>query len=218
MNAATNEFETTGGKIVRIRKAIEESRSGLDELKSRLKNEALEEMGTITAELAEVEQSLVRSRDRVERLRIRSPVRGLVKDLKTKTLGGVVAPGGAITEIVPVDRELEVEARISPIDVGHVKIGQAAKVKVTTFDFARFGNIEGTVRSISATTFEDPDGVVYYKAQVKLARNYVGEDPTANILLPGMVTEIDFNTGERTLLRYLLRPVYRSLDAALTER
>lgn len=217
-NAATSEFGTVVGKIRRAKQAIAQSKSKLVELKSRLSNEAVKEMGATKAELAEVELSLSRSKDRVRRLQIRSPARGIVKDLKTHTIGGVIAPGGVISDIVPVDMELVVEARFSPVDVGHLLPGHEAKIKITTFDFARFGMIDGTVENISATTFKDPDGNVYYKALVKLAKNYVGDDPTQNVLLPGMIAEIDVKTGERTLLRYLLRPVYRSLDAAFSER
>ncbi len=218
VNAATSEFETVVGKIRRAEQAIEESESKLVEMKSKLGNEAAKEMGATKAELAEVERSISRSLDRVRRLQIRSPARGIVKDLKTHTIGGVITPGGMISDIVPVDLELVVEARFSPIDVGHLKPGHQAKIKITTFDFARFGMIDGTVENISATTYKDPDGNVYYKALVKLAKSYVGDDPKQNILLPGMVAEIDVKTGERTLLRYLLRPVFWSLDSAFSER
>lgn len=218
LNVAKNEYETVLGKIQRAKQAVEESESKIIELKLKLSNEALMEMGTTKAELGEVQRSINRSRDRVKRLRITSPVRGIVKELRTHTVGGVIAPGGVISDIVPVDKELVVEARFSPVDVGHLTPGLKGKIKITTFDFARFGVIEGTVENISATTFKDSDGNVYYKAMVKLAKNYVGDDPKKNILLPGMVAEIDIKTGERTLLRYLLRPIYQSLDAAFSER
>lgn len=117
-----------------------------------------------------------------------------------------------------MDKELVVEARISPVDIGHITIGHKANVKVTTFDFARFGAIEGTVTKISASTFKDRENEVYYKAEIKLKDVYVGDEAGKNRILPGMVTEIDINTGQRTVLRYLLRPVFQSLDVALSER
>jgi HlyD family secretion protein/adhesin transport system membrane fusion protein len=113
---------------------------------------------------------------------------------------------------------LIVEGRISPIDVGHVKIGDEAKVKITTYDFARFGAIEGVVEKISPTTFKDQDGTVYYKSSIRLNKNHVGDKPGENLILPGMVAEVDILAGERTVLRYLLRPIYQSLDTAMTER
>lgn len=152
------------------------------------------------------------------RLEIVAPVRGIVQELAANTVGGVIAPGAPIAMVVPVEDELIVEARISPIDVGHVKIGDKATVKITTYDFARLGAIDGVVEKISPTTFKDQDGTVYYLATLRLAKNHVGEHPDGNLILPGMVAEVDIMAGERTILRYLLRPIYQSLDAAMTER
>ena len=121
-------------------------------------------------------------------------------------------------EVVPVDEDLILEARISPVDIGHISIGQKATVKITTFDFALFGSIDGEITKLSASTFKDRENEVYYKAEIRLAQNFVGDESAANRLLPGMVTEIDINTGERTVLRYLPRPVFQSLDVALSER
>ena len=103
---------------------------------------------------------------------------------------------------------------IDAADARYIKLGQKAAVKITTYDFARFGAVDGEVSKISATTFKDRQDEIYYKAEIKLAKNSVGDNP----VLPGMVTEIDIITGERTLLRYLLRPVFQSLDAAFSER
>jgi HlyD family secretion protein/adhesin transport system membrane fusion protein len=123
-----------------------------------------------------------------------------------------------MAKVVPIEDELIVEARISPIDVGHVKIGDEAKVKITTYDFARFGAIEGVVEKISPTTFKEQDGTVYYKTSIRLDKNHVGDTAGENLILPGMVAEVDILAGERTVLRYLLRPIYQSLDTAMTER
>jgi adhesin transport system membrane fusion protein len=215
---AVGELAELKGKIVSAETAIEEAGGKISQLKSQRRNEALEETGRVAAELAGVRETARRLQDRVERLDIHAPVRGIVKGLAANTVGGVIPPGGLVSEIVPMDEELIVEARISPVDIGHISVGHKATVKVTTFDFARFGSIPGTVRKISASTFKDREHEVYYKAEVKLDRNYVGDDPTQNRILPGMVTEIDVNTGTRTVLRYLLRPVFQSLDVALTER
>ena len=163
-------------------------------------------------------QTIARLRDRVNRHNIKSPVRGVVKGLAVNTIGGVVPSGGVIAEIVPLEEDLIVEARLSPADIGHLDIGQLAAIKVQTFDFARFGSIQGTLENISATTFKDQDGSVYYKGIIKLNQSHVGSDPNSNLILPGMTVDVDVTTGDRTLLRYLLRPVYESLDRAFGER
>lgn len=215
---AVGELAEIRGKIVSAESAIDEAGNKIAQLQSQRRNEALEEYGRVSGDLASVRETVRRMKDRVSRLNITAPVHGIVKGLATNTVGGVIPPGGLVTEVVPIDRELVVEARISPVDIGHISIGHKATVKITTFDFARFGSIDGTVTKISASTFKDRENEVYYKAEVKLDTTYVGDDPKANRILPGMVTEIDINTGQRTVLRYLLRPVFQSLDVALSER
>ena len=215
---AQGELDEVHGRIASADNAIEEAENKIAQLRSQRRNEALGESGRVAGDLASVRETIRRLRDRVTRLDITAPVHGIVKGLATNTVGGVITPGGLVTEIVPIDEELVVEARISPVDIGHISPGQKATVKITTFDFARFGSIEGTVSKISASTFKDRDNEVYYKAEIALAKKYVGPDGSKNLILPGMVTEIDINTGERTVLRYLLRPIFQSLDVALSER
>lgn len=217
-NAVSGELDEVLEKTRRTERAIAESEAKIAEMDAGLRDEALNEMGAVRAELTEVEQSVVQADDRVRRLEIRAPVRGIVQELAVTTVGSVIASGATLAMVVPVEDELIVEARVSPIDVGHVRAGESAKVKITTYDFARFGAIEGVVEKISPTTFKDQDGTVYYKAAIRLSKNYVGDNPTRNLILPGMVAEVDILTGERTVLRYLLRPVYQSLDSAMTER
>lgn len=217
-DGAVGERAEIKGKIARAKSAIDEADGKIDRLNSTRRNDALTESGRVSGELAGIRELIVRARDRAARIDVRAPVRGIVKGLTVHTIGGVVAPGGLITEIVPVNQELVVEARVSPIDIGHIKPGQPAAVKVTTFDVARFGEMEGTVTKISATTFKDRQDEIYYKAKIALNKNYVGDNPNENLVLPGMVTEVNIITGERTLLRYLLRPIFDSLDKAFSER
>jgi HlyD family secretion protein/adhesin transport system membrane fusion protein len=217
-NAISGELDEVVEKAERARRAIAEAKAKIAELHAGMRDEALTEMGVVRAELAEVEQSIVQAEDRARRLEIRAPVRGILQEMTVNSVGSVIAPGAPLAKVVPIEDELIVEARISPIDVGHVQVGKAAKVKITTYDFARLGAIDGVVEKISPTTFKDQDGTVYYKAAVRLSKNYVGDIPGRNLILPGMVAEVDILAGERTVLRYLLRPVYQSLDSAMTER
>lgn len=217
-DSAVGDLSEVRGKITRAQGAIEEAIGKIAKLKAERRNEALIEAGKASGEIAALKETMVRAQDRVTRLGVIAPVRGIVKGLATHTIGGVVAPGGQITEIVPADEELVVEARISPIDIGHISIGLKAAVKITTYDFARFGAVDGRVTKLSATTFKDRENEIYYKAEVRLDKNYVGDNPGENLVLPGMVTEIDVITGERTMLRYLLRPIFQSLDTAFSER
>ena len=212
------EIATVQVNIVRAREAVSEAEQRLAELDARLASDSMREFGSVTGELRQIEEARVRLEDRVARTTVTAPVRGLVKDLRVRSEGAVATPGQTLMEIVPVGRELEVEARIQPSDIGQIRLGQPVSVKVSTFDYARFGSVPGEVRHISATTFLDPQGRPFYKAVVGLARDHVGDEPARNKLVPGMTVLADVKTDERTILRYLLNPIYRSLESAFHEK
>ncbi len=203
---------------LRIEAALGEAESSLAELGAKLRNEALTEMGRITAELAEVRESAAKLTDRVTRLAINAPVRGIVKGLQQRNIGSVIAPGEVVMEIVPMDEALVAEVRISPRDVGHLRIGQDARVKLTSYDPTRFGSLNGELRRVSASTFQDEEGEPYYKGIIALRKNYLGDTPGRNLVLPGMVVNADVDTGSKTLMKYLLKPIYRAIDGAFHER
>lgn len=212
------EIATVQVNIVRAREAVTEAEQRLVELDARLANESMREFGSVTTELRQIEEARVRLEDRVARTTVTAPVRGVIKDLRVRSEGAVATPGQTLLEIVPVGRELEVDARIQPSDIGQIRLGQSVSVKVSTFDYARFGSVPGEVRQISATTFVDPQGRPYFRAVVGLTRDHVGDDPGRNKLAPGMTVLADIKTDERTVLRYLLNPIYRSLDSAFHEK
>ena len=111
-----------------------------------------------------------------------------------------------------------VEARVNPRDIGHIAEGQTAAVRISSYDYARFGTVEGTVAHLSATTYLDEQQLPYYRALIALEQDYVGDQPGRNRIIPGMTLQADIQTGEKTVLDYLLRPVYRGLNQAFTER
>ena len=120
--------------------------------------------------------------------------------------------------IVPVNDELVAEVRLSPRDIGHISPGQATKIKFTTYDFARHGAADGILKSISASTLFDEEGKPYYKGIVELSQSYLGDDPSRNPITPGMTLSAEILTQDRTLLRYLLKPVYRGISEGFRER
>ena len=219
------ELAQSEGSLVETVDSIAETQSSMAELNgrveevvSRLENEALTQAGEISAELAQVNQALASLTDRVERLDVRAPVRGIVTSLKTLTINAVVQPGEVLMEIVPIGDELVVEAKVSPNDIGHVEPGQAADVRISSYDFSRFGAVSGTVRQISATTFVDEQLTPYYRAVIALDQDFVGEVDGLNPIIPGMTVQADIKTGSKSILDYMLRPVYRGLHGAFRER
>ncbi len=206
------------GQIATSQEALNEAKGSLVELDAKLRNESLSEMGQVTAELAEVRESAAELEDRVYRLEIFSPEHGIVKGLLTKTVGAVIKPGENIMEIVPVQENMVAEVQIKPRDIGHIRIGQEAKVKVTTYDVARFGALSGILEHISASTFQDEEGEPYYKGKIALEQNFLGGQAGRNLVLPGMLVAADISTGRKTIMEYLLKPVYRAFDEAFDER
>ncbi len=199
--------------------------AGIDELKERrlnsdkqLRQDTLRKLGKILSQEAETEKSTASLKDRVDRLVVRSPVAGLIQDLPLKAQAGVIPPGGVVAEIVPIHSGLLVDAKVNTRDVGFLNIGQVVTVKVSAFDFARYGAISGKLTSISPTTFLSGDNTPYYLAKIALDKIYVGEDSKSNLIIPGMTVQADITTGQKTVLEYLLKPLYTVVNEAFWER
>lgn len=202
----------------KTRQTLTEFKVRLAELDATLKETALSEMGAVTRELAQVRETMAKFEDRVRRLDMTAPVAGVVKGLNVHTVGGVIPPRETLMEIVPLDEELLAEVKISTQDIGHIQVGQPVKVKVLTYDFARYGGVEGSLKKVSASSFMGEDGAPYFQGLVSLSQQHVGFNPRQNIILPGMTVEADIRTGDKTMLQYLLKPVYSSVNEAFRER
>ncbi|HEX2651599.1 MAG TPA: HlyD family type I secretion periplasmic adaptor subunit [Burkholderiales bacterium] len=200
------------------RAAVSEAHARLDTLLSDRRQAAHEELGSASAEQAQVGELLVKLRKRLERVRIQAPVRGIVQDLKFRTLGGVIPPGAVVLSVVPVEDVLQAEVRISTTDIGHVKVGQPVRVKVLTYDFLRYGTVSGRLHGVSATSFVDDKGTPYFKGIVRLSRDHVGAEPAHLPVLPGMTVVCDIITDHKTVLQYLARPVVVAFRQGLRER
>ena len=218
LNEAQGNLSNVVAEKGRARETIAEANLRLNELEKSQREEAITELGRLGGEIAQAREALRKLRDRVDRLEIVAPTHGYIKGLQFTTIGGVIAPAQVVMELVPVDDVLIAETRISTEDIGHVHLGQPVTVKVSAFDFIRYGGIEGELVSISASTFVDENGRPYYKGKVALDDDSVGVGAKAQKIIPGMTVQADIQTGERTLLEYLLKPVYVSLDQAFSER
>lgn len=218
VNLARGDLSRVKGERNQTNEAISELESRILELDTNLKEDSLLELGEATSEIAEINQALKKLEDRFRRLEVVAPVRGIIKGMTVHTLGGVIAPGEVVLEIVPLDQELVAEVHITSRDIGHIRRGQPVKVKVVTYDFARYGGISGNLTKISATTFLDEEGVPFYKGVVTLDRGYVGTNPRENRVSAGMTVQADIQTGDKTLLQYLLKPVYNAVNQSFRER
>ncbi len=218
LNSLRGDAATVGSQIGQAREEIQEYQSRLKSLDAKNRDQAYQQLNAIEGQLAQNRETVQKLNKRSARLEITSPVHGLVKGLTVNTIGGVIQPGQQLMEIVPLDRKLEVEARIPPQQIGHIKVDMPVQVKVSTYDFARYGSITGHVETISPTTFEGERGERFYRVRIRLDQNYVGSDPHNNIIVPGMTVMADIITGDKTILSYLLKPIHRSLQTSFTER
>jgi len=201
-----------------VQSSIAEARERIGEIDSSGRSDALSRVGELRSELSEVRQQLEGMQYLANRLEISSPVDGIVQAMTLKAVNAVAQPGETLLEIVPIDDELMIEARINPADIGHVQLGQDVDIKLSSFDFVIYGSVPGVLERLSATTFQTPEGEQYYRALIKPERMYVGPNPGMNRLLPGMVVQASVNVGEKSILAYLLKPLYRGFSQAFRER
>jgi len=204
--------------LPRAEAAIAEAQSRVGERQAAFRAEALAALSGKVVELASLKEQMRARGERVARTEAKAPVGGVVKTVSVAGVGAVVAPGATLVEIVPLGDELIVETEIDPAEVAFVRLGQDARVRLTAYDFTRYGALDGAVAWISADTFVDEEGRSFYRVRVRTASGLT--DPRGAVLpiLPGMVAEVDILTGRRTVLDYLLRPLLRAQGLALSER
>ncbi|NND49903.1 MAG: HlyD family type I secretion periplasmic adaptor subunit, partial [Rhizobiales bacterium] len=212
------EMIANAGDVESARRTLDEARSQLAQSDAETANRLAEERKEAARELAEIRQQMAKQTDRAARLDIRAPIDAIVFDLAVGNVGEVVNPGDVIARVVPVGADIVAEVRVRPQDVAQIRPGQEAEITVTAFDPNVFGTVAGKVRVVSPSTFEDEQGAPYYKASIAIAQQALQGEPGALALLPGMVVEASIVTGSKSIMRYLLKPVYRSLDRAFTEK
>ena len=202
-------------KISALRIAIQESELEIIQLNMRFKSDVVAQLSEQQARLFDLKEQYFAAADRVERATIKSPVAGIVLGLKKNTLGAVIAPGEQLLELVPQVKKLMVEAKVSPMDIDRIQLGQSAEVRFSVFKDAY--TVTGSLTKISADTLVDePTGSNYYAAQIDL----VEEDLMllgGLSLLPGMPADVLIKTGNRTMLGYLSSPLNRMFARSLIE-
>ena len=219
------EVENLQGQLSEVQAQIPKEREALSGLKEqerlaalKVRRDAVDELGQVDLAIARNRELLAKATDQERRTIIRSPIDGVVKNLRYHTIGGVVKPGEPIMEIVPLDEKLIVETRLNPVDVGYVHAGQKAVVKVSTYDFVRYGGLDGTVQNVAADTSLDRNGAPYFRVVVATDKAYLGDHPGSYPIAPGMQTTVDIHTGTKSVLQYLVEPVIKLRHEAFRER
>ncbi len=212
------QIDMLASSISRAQAAAAEARHRIESHEAEFRNTITEEINKRRVELTTLQETLAAGGDRVTRTDVRSPVRGIVKQIYINTIGGVIKPGEPILDIVPLDDTLLVEARVRPQDVAFLRPGQDVMVKVTAYDFSIYGGLEGKLEQISADTIEGKQGEFYYLAKIRTSKTYLEHNNEILPIIPGMIVQADILTGKKTILQYLLKPILKAKQNALTER
>ena len=218
-NDLQGELESTKITIPRLDSAVSEAKNKLESYVAKFRNDALGELNQVRAEQEGSAATGVALKDRVERAVVRSPVTGTIKSVKVTTVGGVVQPGSELLEIVPLEDNLLVEARVKPRDIAFLRPGQETLVKITAYDFSIYGGFPAKLENISADSINDEKkGDSYYLVRVRTTSTMPQRHGQPLAIIPGMTATVHIHTGEKTFLQYLLKPIIKTRELAFRER
>ena len=218
VNDLKGELQRAVLAIPQLQAELNEAKKNMEGYAKGFSNESRGELNEVMAELGRIAQGSDALEDRVDRTIVRSPMKGIVKQIKVKTIGGVIQPGMDLVEIVPFDDSLLVDARVLPADIAFIRPDQLATVKFTAYDFSVHGGLPATVIRISPDTILDEEDVSYYEVRLATKSTHLGKGEEALPIIPGMIVQVDIMTGKKTILDYLLKPILKTKELAFRER
>jgi adhesin transport system membrane fusion protein len=206
-------------EVLRMKRSANDLQSQIVERRNKYQADANDELSRLELELSQTKENLVGRADVLKRTTVLAPVKGTIKDIKINTIGGVIQPGQQIMSIVPFADQLIVEAHIKPSDVAFLKPGLPAMVKISAYDFGIYGGLKGHVLDVSPDTLTDekaaagkPDAI-YYRVQVLTDKSELVAAGKHLPIIPGMTGNVEIRTGQKTVLSYLLKPIFKSREA-----
>ena len=212
------EINTIQTAVPRANSAVGEANQRIAESRAKFRAEAQNELAAAQAEMASLSQTLTAGTDKVKRTQLRSPVKGTVKQIKVNTVGGVIKPGEDVMEIVPLGDTLLIEAKIPPKDIAFIRPGQTASVKITAYDSSIFGSLNGIVEGISADTIMNEKNESFYRVTIRTQETVMRHNGKDLPIIPGMTANVQIQTGKKSVLDYLLKPIMKARQEALRER
>ncbi|CAH0993430.1 Type I secretion system membrane fusion protein PrsE [Sinobacterium norvegicum] len=218
LNDMRGERRATEIAIPRVAAELNEVEAALESVSLRFKASAQAELNEAQATLSQMEETSRALDDRVERTLVLAPVKGTVKQINIHTIGGIIQPGMDLIEIVPFEDQLMVEVQVRPSDIAFIHPGQRASVKVTAYDFSIHGDLKGEVVNLSPDTITDEKGNSFYLAKILTDSTFLTRGDEDLPIIPGMTVEAGILTGKKTIMAYLLKPILKTKNAALSER
>lgn len=202
----------------KLQSALQEAVLKRREAVLQYRTDARAQLNDLQSKFSSITEAQVGVQDKVKKTLISSPVVGTIKTVHITTLGGVVQPGQVLLEIVPTQDKLLIEAKILPKDIAFIHLGLPAMVKITAYDFTRYGGLAGVVDHIGADTTQDEEGNSFYIIRVRTTESSMSsKDKEEMPIIPGMMTSVDVMIGKRTVLEYILNPILRAKENALRE-
>lgn len=209
-------------EVMRLRRQANDLMLQIQDRINRFRQDASSDLVKARTELAQIEEQMVVKQDVLQRTSIKSPIRGVIKHIKMATIGGVVQAGAPIMEIAPVGAQLLIEAKVKPADIGFVRMGLSALVKLSAYDYYTYGGLQGRIDYISPDALTEEGKVAsgdnsYYRALIRTEVSTLKQADQPLPIIPGMTANVEIRTGEQSVLRYLLKPMLR-YNEAFTER
>ena len=208
-------------ELVRTQARVDEAKNKMESMRRQFKSDSATELSRVVLELNPLRQTLPAYADKVNRTQVKAPLKGLVNRVMINTVGGVIKPGEPVVEIVPYDDNLVVEAQIRPQDIGFIRMGQSANVKLTAYDYSIFGSLKGTITNISPDSVSKEERgqiAYYYIARIETSTKAIKSLEKNLPIIPGMQAQVDIITGNKSVLSYLLKPLIAVKENAFRER
>ena len=209
-------------EVLRLQRQVADMQAQITNKRNKYLQDIQAELSKAQEDLAGVEQSLSQRKNQLEQTELKAPVRGIVKNVRITTQGGVIRAGEEVMQIVPLEDALLIEAKVMPSDIAFLKIGLGATVKIDAYDYTIYGSLPGKLTFISADTLSEDlrqGEQPYYRVRVRTTGREFSGKPNANLeIQPGMTATIELKTGSNTVLQYLTKPVIKTLSESMGER
>ncbi|MEY3695079.1 MAG: hypothetical protein RL083_904 [Pseudomonadota bacterium] len=208
--------------VLKLERQVADLQAQITNRQNKYMQDTQADLSRAEEELAGVQQMLAQRADLLSRTELRAPMRGVVKNIRMTTIGGTLKPTEELMQIVPIENELLVEARIRPTDIAFIHTGQTASVKIDAYDYTLYGWLEGKVSYLSPDTLTEDlkqGEQAYYLLQVRADdKRFARNTKQAIQLQPGMTVTVEIKTGKNTVLRYLAKPIVKTMREAMVEK
>jgi len=217
-NGIEEDLHSAQFALPKLKANISELKNKISETKDEFRNKAKKDLNEAVAELMRIDEDYEALDDQINRTLVRSPTNGIIEEISINTVGGVIKPGEKLIEIVPTDSSLWMEVKIKPSDIAFIYPGEKAVVKITAYDFAIYGSLDGEVVHIAADTTKDAKDNAFYLIHIRTDKNFLGSAKKPLKIIPGMMVNVDIMTGKKSVMDYILKPILKAKEYTFTER